>query len=135
MVIFLFWTSIVKFNENWLLILKHHARSDLLALGFSGKTISGLWERKNWDHPDLDNRCQPDFVFVLFYKPVFQEDQTSKKWTVIQKLMTLTLDIINLFQPCAMAYEQSSWLYVTVVNCYLARSPIVSGFKCPIPIL
>jgi hypothetical protein len=48
MVICNFWISIVKNNENWLLVLKNSARWGFLSLGSTKKIIFGSSEDKSW---------------------------------------------------------------------------------------
>jgi hypothetical protein len=43
-----FWGSVVKDNENWLLVLKNCARRGFLVLGSNGSTILGPREENSW---------------------------------------------------------------------------------------
>jgi hypothetical protein len=47
----LFVKSIVKDDENWLLVIRNSARMGFFALGSNWKTILGSEERNKLDHP------------------------------------------------------------------------------------
>jgi hypothetical protein len=82
MVICYFWRSILKDNENWLLVFKNSVWKSFITLGSYRKTILGSREENMLSHPGLNRYLLEGNAVVsrICYKPSRYKSEALRPW-------------------------------------------------------